>query len=102
MLEELVRKYEEHRDKKHVNDLKLQSVYDIRVCYAQSKHLDMMNSTERADVDLGSVGNGGHYHDDGGQEGDSSRDGAEGKTRKGTVQWILLPMWTVVTHGKGL
>ena len=38
MLEELVGKYEEHRDKKHVNDLKLQRVYDIRVCYAQSKH----------------------------------------------------------------
>ena len=48
------------------------------------------------------MGNGGHYDDDGGQEGDSSRDGAEGKTRKGTVQWILLPMWTVVTHGKEL
>ena len=30
MLEELVGKYEEHRDKKHVNDLKLQRVYDIR------------------------------------------------------------------------
>ena len=102
MLEELVGKYEEHRDKKYVNDLKLQRVYDIRVCYAQSKHLDMVNSTERADVDLGSMGNGGHYDDDGGQEGESSRDGAEGRTRKGTVQWILLPMWTVVTHGKEL
>ena len=29
MLEELVRKYEEHRDKKYDNDLKLQRLYDI-------------------------------------------------------------------------
>ena len=29
MLEELVKKYEEHRDKKYVNDLKLQRLYDI-------------------------------------------------------------------------
>ena len=29
MLEELVRKYEEHRDKKYDNDLKLQRFYDI-------------------------------------------------------------------------
>ena len=24
----------------------------------------------------------------------------KGKTRKGTVQWILLPVWTVGTHRK--
>ena len=28
MLEEVVRKYEEHRDKKYDNDLKLQRLYD--------------------------------------------------------------------------
>ena len=29
ILEELVRKYQEHRDKKYDNDLKLQRLYDI-------------------------------------------------------------------------
>ena len=73
MLEELVRKYEEHRDKKYDNDLKLQRLYDILPKLAEQQLLledrdgsathesvkrrannwIMMNSTERADMDLG-------------------------------------------------
>ena len=49
MLEELVGKYEEHRDKKHVNDLKLQRVYDIRglLCAEQTFGYDEFDGASR-------------------------------------------------------
>ena len=47
MLEELVRKYEEHREKKYDNDFKLQRLYDIL--------WTMMSSTGRAGMELGSM-----------------------------------------------
>ena len=59
-------------------------------------------------MDLWTMGNGGDYKDDDGGTGRGLArrlDGAErrkGKTRTGTVSWILLPVWTVGTHGKEL
>ena len=51
----------------------------------------MINSICRAGMEFGTMGNGGDNEDDNGeQEGDSS-----GETRKGTVQWRLLLVWTV-------
>ena len=65
-----------------------------------------MSSTGRADLDLGTMENGGENEDDdGGQDRDSSGDlmGLEGRQgEQGTAQWILLPVWTVETHGKEL
>ena len=78
ILEELVRKYEEHRDKKYDNDLKLQTLYDTlpepieqqfvledrdgSATYESGKRRAnsgiMMNSTARADMDLGTMENG--------------------------------------------
>ena len=76
VLEELVREYEEHRDKKNDNDLKLQRLYDIlpkpieqqlvledrdgSATYESVKRRAntwiMMNSTGRADMELGTMG----------------------------------------------
>ena len=78
ILEELVRKYQEHRDKKYDNDLKLQGVYDIQpkqieqqllledrngsATYESVKRIlnnwILMNSTGRADMDLETMENG--------------------------------------------
>ena len=119
MLEELVRNYEEHRDKKYDNYLKWQMLYDILPKpieqqlvledrdgpATKSKRLDFDDSTGRADMDLGTMENGGdNEDDDGGRDRDPSGDlmglkGGKGKTRKGTVQWILPPVWAVGTHG---
>ena len=114
MLEELVRKYEEHRDRKYDNDLKLQRLYDIlpkpfeqqlAATYESVKrganNWIMMNSTGRADADLGTMGNGGEYEDDDGGRLVGRLEGTDrrkGKTRKGTTQWTLLPVWTVETR----
>ena len=110
ILEELVRKYQEHTDKKYDNDLKLQGVYDIQpkqieqqllledrngsATYESVKRIlnnwILMNSTGRADMDLETLENGRRRR---------------WRTRRrldGTVQWILLPEWTVVAHGKEL
>ena len=87
MLEELVRKYEEHRVKQNDHDLKLprlsdilpkpiehQSVLEDRDGSAthesvkrRANNWKMMNSTVRADMDLGTVGNGGDDEDDDGE-----------------------------------
>ena len=78
ILEELVRKYQEHRDKKYDNDLKLQGVYDIQpkqieqqllledrnvsAIYESVKRIlnnwILINSTGRADMDLETMENG--------------------------------------------
>ena len=119
MLEELVWNYEEHRDKKYDNYLKWQMLYDILPKpieqqlvledrdgpATKSKRLDFDDSTGRADMDLETMENGGNDEDDdGGRDRDPSGDlmglkGGKGKTRKGTVQWILPPVWAVGTHG---
>ena len=109
MLEELIRKYEGRRGKKYDNQLKLQRLYDIlpkrieqqlvlkdregsaffESVKRRANNWIMVHSTGRADMDLGTMGNGGgNEDDDGGQEGDSSGDlmglnGGEGKQRKG-------------------
>ena len=95
IIEELVRKYKEHRDKKCDNDLKLQRFFDIfskpieqqlvvedrdgSATYESVKRRAniwiMMNSTGRADMDLGTMENGRDSEDDdGGQDRDSSGD----------------------------
>ena len=78
LLEELVRKYEEHTDKKYENDFQLQRLHDIlpkpigqqlvledkdgSAAYESVKrrtnHWIMMNSTGRADMEFVTVGKG--------------------------------------------
>ena len=93
MLEELVKKYEKHRDKKYDNDLKWQRLYDFlpkpiepqlvledrdrsATCESvkpRANNWMMMKSTGRADMDLGTMGNEGDHDDsEGGEELDSS------------------------------
>ena len=86
MLKELVRKNEEHRDKQCDNDLKLQRLYDTlpkpidqqlaledrggsATYESVNRRADnwiMMNSTGRADMELGTKGKGGDTEDDDG------------------------------------
>ena len=108
MLEDLVRKHEEHRDKKYDNDLRLQRFCDTlpkpieqqlvledrygSATYESVKRRGnnwiMMNSTKRADMDLGTMGNGDNEDNDGGQEGDSSGDLRGNKERYSTTDTV--------------
>ena len=104
MLEELLRKYEEHKDKTYDNDLKLQKLYDILLkpieqqlvlkdsdgsatyesVKRRANNWIMMNSTGREDMELGTMGHGRDNEDNnGGQEGDSSGDLMEPKEGMG-------------------
>ena len=143
MLEELVRKCEEHRDKKYDNDLKLQRLYDIlpkpieqqsvledtdeSATYESVKRRAntwiLVNSTGRANMDLGTAEHGGdNKDDDGRQDRDSSGDmmglkgGKGNKERDSTMDTAtsadsgrqgkelrvdgdsVLQLWTVVTY----
>ena len=98
MLEEPESKYEEHRDKKYVNDLTLQRLYEhspsrlgnswrLKSAHESVKrranNWTTMNSTGRADIDLKTMGNGREHEDhDGGEELDSSGDLMERKEGK--------------------
>ena len=111
MLEELVRKYQEHRDKKYDNDLKLQRLYnklpkpikqqlvleerDGSATYESVKrranYWILMNSTGSVDAWRRWKMEGDNEDDDGGQDRDSSGDlmglkrGKENKERDGTM-----------------
>ena len=101
MLEELVRKYEEHRDKKYDNDSKLQRLYDTRVSETESKQVDNDEFDRSSRHEIGDDGKGRRQRR---RRWRTRRglvrrlDGTEGRnreTRKGTVQWILSPVWIV-------
>ena len=109
MLEDLVREYEEHRDKKYDNDLKLQRLYDILPKPTEEQVvLEDRCSTGRADMDLGTMENDGDREDNGWRRRTGlvrRLDGTERRkevSRKGAVQWMLLPVWIVGTHDKEL
>ena len=111
MLEELVRKYEEHRDKKYGNDLKLHRIYDI---LPKPIEQQLVLWDRDGSATHGSVKRRKQLDNDEFDRSSRQRwrtrtglvrrldgtEGRKGKTRMATVQWILLPVWTVGNAAK--
>ena len=108
-----MRKYEEHRDKKYDNDLKLQRHYDVlpkaieqQLVLEDRRVSDVrVSETESKQLDSDEF-DGSSRHGIGGRRAreETTKTTMEEKreTGKGTVQWMLLTVWTVETHGEEL
>ena len=91
MLEELVRKYEEHRDKKYDKDLKLQRLY-YKLPKPNEQQLVLEDRDRSATHE--SVKRRANSWIWGLVTGLDGTERRKGKIRKRTVQWILLPVRT--------